>query len=479
MRVLKKLPLRVRLGLLYAVLLIISVGLVGCYSYWNIWQLFISNKSSHLRARAKPIIEHWLVDNNLDNEVFPQLKLNPQNALVLARDLTSHNTVAVVLNRTGDIIANGKQLPEEPEAPVPDKRYFRRAISGENEVTYRSQVKGKPVLVLLIPLRPQPTSSQIFGVVQMSTLLTDIKEILFRHGAMLVSLVAVILFMGIGIGFWLIGVSLKDLKGLLISCDRISKGNFSQWVPIKNPCDEIGQLAVSFNQMVEKLEAAFSSQKRFVINAAHELMTPLTGLRGSLEVLLRGAQDDPSARARLLKGMYKEVNRLIRLCEQLLGLSRLENMTNVRKQSIVLSEFFNEFEYQAQVLACEHSVVIRQGPYVRVLADPDLLKQILLDLLSNALRYSPTEAPVVIGWKLLPEEVEIWVSDKGQGMDPETLSHIFEPFYQGKLRVVSDNKGIGLGLSLAKSMIEAHGGAIRIDSSPGEGTTVSFTIPLE
>lgn len=479
MRVLKKLPLRVRLGLLYAVLLIISVGLVGCYSYWNIWQLFISNKSSHLRARAKPIIEHWLVDNNLDNEVFPQLKLNPQNALVLARDLTSHNTVAIVLNRTGDIIANGKQLPEEPEAPVPDKRYFRRAISGENEVTYRSQVKGKPVLVLLIPLRPQPMSSQIFGVVQMSTLLTDIKEVLFRHGAMLVSLVSVILFMGIGIGFWLIGVSLKDLKGLLISCDRISKGNFSQWVPIKNPCDEIGQLAVSFNQMVEKLEAAFSSQKRFVINAAHELMTPLTGLRGSLEVLLRGAQDDPSARARLLKGMYKEVNRLIRLCEQLLGLSRLENMTNVRKQSIVLSEFFSEFESQAQVLACEHSVVIQQGPYVRVLADPDLLKQILLDLLSNALRYSPTEAPVVIGWKLLPEEVEIWVLDKGQGMDPETLSHIFEPFYQGKLRVVSDNKGIGLGLSLAKSMIEAHGGAIRIDSSPGEGTTVSFTIPLE
>ena len=479
MRIWEKLPLRVRLGLFYAVLLIISVGLVGCYSYWNIWQLFISNKSSHLRAQAKPIIEHWLVDNDLDNEAFSQLKFNPQNALVLARDLTSHNTVAVVLNRTGDIIANGKQLPEEPEAPVPDKRYFRRAISGENEVTYRSQVKGKPVLVLLIPLRPQPTSSQIFGVVQMSTLLTDIKEILFRHGAMLVSLVAVILFMGISIGFWLIGVSLKDLKGLLISCDRISKGNFSQWIPIKNPCDEIGQLAVSFNQMVEKLEAAFSSQKRFVINAAHELMTPLTGLRGSLEVLLRGAQDDPSARARLLKGMYKEVNRLIRLCEQLLGLSRLENMTNVRKQSIVLSEFFSEFESQAQVLACEHSVVIRQGPYVRVLADPDLLKQILLDLLSNALRYSPTEAPVVIGWKLLPEEVEIWVSDKGQGMDTETLSHIFEPFYQGKLRVVSDNKGIGLGLSLAKSMIEAHGGAVRIDSSPSEGTTVSFTIPLE
>ncbi len=479
MRVWDRLSLQARLGLLYAVLLIFSVVLVGCYSYWNIWQLFISNKSSHLRAQAKPIIEHWLIDNDLAKPDNPHLKLTHQNAFILARDLTSRNTVAIVLSRKGDIIANGKRLPEEPEAPIPDKQYFRRALSGENEVTYRSQVNGKPVLVMLIPLRPQPASSQIFGVIQISTLLTDIKEILFRHGAMLVSLVAIILILGIVTGFWLIGVSLKDLQGLLTSCHQISKGNFSQWVPVKNRRDEIGQLATSFNQMLEKLEATFASQQRFVVNAAHELMTPLTGLRGSLEVLLRGAQDDPSAMARLSKGMYKEVNRLIRLCEQLLGLSQLESSSNVHKQPIILSDFFNEFKADAQVLAGGRSLAIQQGPYVKVSADPDLLKQILFNLLSNALRYSPTETPVVIRWKLLPKQVEIQVSDQGQGMDAETLSHIFEPFYQGKATVVSGDKGIGLGLSLTKSMVEAHEGTIRIESEPGKGTTVSFTLPLE
>ena len=478
MRAWEKLSLRARLGLLYAVLLILSVGLVGCYSYWNIWQLFISNKSSHLRARAKPIIEHWLIDNGLDESDLSHLKLDPQKAFVLARDLTSRDTVAIVLNRKGEVVANGKRLPEEPEAPPPDKLYLQRALSGENEVTYRSQVNGKHVLVLLIPLRPQPASSRIFGVIQMSTLLTDIKEILFQHGAMLVSLVAIILILGIVSGFWLIGISLKDLQGLLTSCDRISKGDFSQRVPVKNRRDEIGQLAISFNRMIEKLEATFASQQRFVVNAAHELMTPLTGLRGSLEVLLRGAQDDPSSMARLSKGMYREVNRLIRLCEQLLGLSRLENTANVHRQSIILSEFFNEFGPQAQVLARERSVVVQQGPYTRISADPDLLKQILLNLLSNALRYSPEEAPIVISWKLLPEQVEIRVSDQGQGMDAETLSHVFEPFYQGKSTVVSGDKGIGLGLSLAKSMVEAHEGTIRIESEPGKGTTVSFTLPL-
>ncbi len=479
MRAWDKLSLRARLGLLYTVLLVFSVVLVGCYSYWNIWQLFISNKSSQLRARAKPIIEHWLIDNDLANSDNPHLKLNPQKAFILARDLTSRDTVAIVLNQKGDIIANGKRLPEEPEAPTPDKHYLRRALAGENEVTYRSQVNGKPVLVLLIPLRPQPASPRIFGVIQMSTLLTDIREILFHHGAMLVSLVAIILILGIGTGFWLIGASLKDLQVLLVSCDQISKGNLSQRVSVKNHRDEISRLAVSFNRMIEKLEATFASQQRFVANAAHELMTPLTGLRGSLEVLLRGAQDDPSAMARLSKGMYREVNRLIRLCEQLLGLSQLESSSNVNKQPIVLSEFFNEFKADAQVLAGGRSLTIQQGPCVKVSADPDLLKQILLNLLSNALRYSPSETPVVIGWKLVVGEVEIWVSDQGQGMDAETLSHAFEPFYQGKNTVVSGDKGIGLGLSLAKSMVEAQGGMIRIESEPGKGTTVSFTLPLK
>ena len=480
MRAWDKLSLRARLGLLYAVLLIFSVVLVGCYSYWNIWQLFIKNKSSHLRARAKPIIEHWLINNNLAKPDNPHLELNPQSALSLARDLTSRDTVTIILNRKGDIIANGKRLPEEPEAPAPNKWYFRRALSGENEVTYRSQVNGKPVLVLLIPLRPQPASPRIFGVIQMSTLLTDIREILFRHGATLVSLVAIILILGIATGFWLIGASLKDLQVLLASCDQISKGNLSQRVPVRDCQDEISRLAISFNRMIEKLEATFASQRRFVANAAHELMTPLTGLRGSLEVLLRGAQDDPSAIARLSKGMYKEVNRLIRLCEQLLGLSQLESSSNVHKQPIILSEFFNEFKSDAQLLAGDRSLIFQQGPYVKVSADPDLLKQILLNLLSNALRYSPTETPMVIGWKLLSGQVEIWVSDKGQGMDAETLSHAFEPFYQGKpARLVSGEKGTGLGLSLAKSMVEAQGGTIRIETELGKGTTVSFMLPLE
>ncbi len=476
MRLLKHLSLRTRLSLLYAILLIFSVLIVGCYSYWNIWQLFVKNKSTHIRARAKPIIEQWLRTNHLDKTSSPKT-ITPQNAFMLACDLTSRDTVAIILNLKGKIIASGKRLPEEPIPPSPKRQYIQQALAGENEITYRDDIKGKPMLVVLIPLRPHPGSSKILGVIQMSSLLGDINKILFQHGTMLLSLISIILLSGIALGFGMISINLKELQSLANSCEKISEGDFSQQVEITNHSDEIGQLALSFNQMANRLKTIFASQQRFVTNAAHELMTPLTGLQGSLEVLLRGAQDDPLTRDRLLKGMYREVRRLIRLCDQLLGLSRLENIATLHKQTIILTDFFKEFESDAKILAKGRSLLFTQGPYTQLFADPDLLKQILLNLLSNALKFSSKDKPVTIGWKLLPRKVKIWVSDKGEGIDPKILPHIFEPFYQKSPKTISNHKGIGLGLSLTKSMIEAHGGTIWVESKPGQGTTVFFTLP--
>ena len=477
MKIFQNLSLRTRLGALYAILLIVSVLFVGVCSYWNIWQLFINNKSSHLRARAKPIIEHWLCDHGLANSHTPFLE--HESALLLARDLTSRDSVAIILDKDGNVVASGRRLPEEPVSPPPQLQKLKKAFAGENEITYCSQENGKPVLVMLIPLRPAPASSNIFGVIQLSAPLTDINQILFQHGAILIGLVALVMVLGTFAGYWFTGLSLKDLQSLVIACDQISKGNFSKRVPVSNPKDEIGQLAISFNKMVDRLEATFASQQRFVANAAHELFTPLTGIKGSLEVLLRGAQDDPAATARLSKGMYKEVKRLIRLCDQLLGLSRLENSSNIQKKPINLHSFFSEFMSQAKLIAGSQSIVLKPGPAIKIAVDPDLLKQILLNLLSNALRHSPEERPIIFTWRLKPFLVEIEIVDQGEGMDKETLSHIFDPFFKGQSPKTTHGKRSGLGLSLVKSMVEAHGGTIHIASKPNQGTTVTFTLPIE
>ncbi len=475
----EKFSLRTRLALLYSGLLVFSVALVGSYSYKNVWQLLIENKVSHIRARAKPVIEHWLKNRKTGSGNIGHFQLTRKNALFLAHDLTSRDTVAIILNRDGKIIANGRRLPEEPIPPAHDLKYVKKALSGENEITYKSMADDKPILVFLIPLRDKPASRNILGVIQMSTSLKDINRILFRHGAMLIAVEGMVLILGALAGFWLIGLSLNELRNLSNTCLKIAKGDFSQRVDSKNRKDETGRLARSFNKMIDQLQFSFAAQKRFVSNAAHELMTPLTGLRGSLEVLLRGAQDDPAAVARLSKGMYKEVNRLIRLCEQLLGWSRLENTSNLRKKKVVLSDFLSEFRQQAAMLAKNNPIIINEGPFVAVMADPDLLKQVLFDLLANSMRHTPDKSPFVLTWKLMKSAVEISFSDKGEGMDKETLSGIFEPFFRGKSSKSKDEKGIGLGLTLIKSIIEAHGGQVYVKSRPEKGTSVFFTLPLE
>jgi signal transduction histidine kinase len=472
-----KYSLKTKLGWLYAFLLILSVGMMGYFSYWDIWQLFIKNETTHVRATAKPVIAQWLKTEGLIKTDSVPVNFTPQKVLVLTRNLTSRHAVAVVLNRSGKIVANGKQLPEEPSPPAPNLFYVHKAFSGINDVTFWSKVNGKPVLVLLIPLRPQPDSRHIFGVLQISTTLSGINRILFRYGIMQLVAMMVILFLGIVFGFRFIGWSLKDLNRLSVTCREIAKGNFTKRAAMTNRKDEIGQLAVSFNIMVDRLEKTFQSQKRFVANAAHELLTPLTGLRGSLEVLLRGAGDDPETQNRLTKGMYQEINHLIRVCNRLLDLSRLENASHVNKQPVVLSTFFSGFKQQAGNLMKNRTMKIEKGPFLTVMADSDLLEQILLNLLTNAIRHSPENSVLTLGWKLLPGFVEIWFSNEGEGMGQETLSHVFEPFFSGENNDLA-KKGTGLGLTLTRLMVEAQGGTIRIDSVPDKRTTVFFTLPL-
>ncbi len=485
MKIWRKLSLRIRLTLLYAALLALMLAILGATFFIDTRNLLIENTASHIRARAKPIVERWLYNGGFPKSPgssaisVPDLGHLKRIAKRLARDLTSKDTVAIVIDKKGHILANGKLLPEEPSPPTPMSRYYREALAGNNEVTYIVSENARDTLVLLIPLRSSPGSRKILGVVQLASPLTAVENTLYRHVLVLAAGSIVTLLLGSGLGLLLVSSTLSELGHMINTCESIKEGNLSERVNLPQRSDEIGQLARAFDGMVEKMEATFEAQKRFVANAAHELRTPLTALRGSLEVLLRGAQDDPSAVARLSQGMYREVLRLSRLCEELLDLAKLGLSENIRKVMVNLGEFFDEFLSQAKTLAGAREIRVKEGPFVHLSVDPDMLKQIMFDLVQNAVQNTSENGRITIGWELDPQGITIWVEDDGCGILPEDLPRIFEPFYRGKSCAsrVRETRSAGLGLTLVKAMVEAHNGSIEVFSETGKGTKFVINFP--
>ncbi len=226
-------------------------------------------------------------------------------------------------------------------------------------------------------------------------------------------------------------------------------------------------------------EEAWARQLRFISSASHELRAPLTLIRASAEVALRNAEDEDQ-RA-LLSDVLSESDHMRRLVDDLLTLSRLDSgALPLHRQPIVLTDFLADIQRQVARLSNEGGIQIVRGPVSgTVLADPDRLRQVLLILIDNALRYTPANGMITLAAEPVGKQIRISVRDTGCGIAPEHLPHIFERFYRADpARNRSDNNThAGLGLSIAKGLIEAHGGTIGVESTINVGTTVWLTLP--
>ncbi|OAN42879.1 histidine kinase [Chloroflexus islandicus] len=227
------------------------------------------------------------------------------------------------------------------------------------------------------------------------------------------------------------------------------------------------------------VEEAWARQLRFISSASHELRAPLTLIRASAEVALRNAEDEDQRE--LLADVLSESDHMRRLVDDLLTLSRLDSgALTLQRQPIQLSDFLADVQRHASRLGDEHGVTIALAKTEgTVCADPDRLRQILLILIDNAIRYTPASGTITLSAELAGKQVRIGVRDTGCGIAPEHLPHLFERFYradQARNRA-NNNNNAGLGLSIAKGLVEAHGGTIGVESKVNAGTLAWFTIP--
>jgi two-component system, OmpR family, sensor kinase len=467
----RNLSLRSRLTALSIGLLASLLGTLGNVLYLNLRNFLLDSTALRVRAQAKPVIERQ----------FARTQHAELTAVAgdLSYALTSRDTTATVFDRSGHWLADGRRLPEEPLADAPRPVYLKQALAGEKEITYTVSRHQRRAQIALIPLRRAPTSTDVLGVVQLTTPLTQVDQILARQRRMIG--LGVILTLGLGIlgEWWLTRSSLAPMRRVSATMRRIAAGDLSQRVQLPHTRDEVGQLAAAFDHMASNIETAFASQSRFVSAAAHELRTPLTALQGSLEVLQRGSQDDPAAARALLQGMHREVVRLNRLTDQLLALTRLDapEALNIRRLNLV--DFLDDVIQQVRFLVGERPLHIERGPAVQLEADPDLLIQVLFNLIDNAVQHTDPHGMLELGWRTAGHNVVMWVSDTGEGIAPEDLPHIFEPFYRGDRSRSRRQGGSGLGLAIVQTIITAHAGQIEVDSQPGQGSRFTITLPVQ
>jgi heavy metal sensor kinase len=302
------------------------------------------------------------------------------------------------------------------------------------------------------------------------------------------NLLVTVLFMGSVIAMAIAGVvgwlttrrALAPLESVTQTALRITRADdLSRRISYQGPPDdEVGQLIHAFNQTLHRLENLFNSQRRFLADVGHELRTPLTVIKGNVDLMQRFGEADEES----LSSIENEVDRLTRMVGDLLLLAQAESgKLPLDNRLIELDTLLLEVLNQMNVLARD-KVRIHLGDIdqIQVCGDQDRLKQVLMNLVGNAINYTPQGGTVTLGLGKEDEQSILTIQDTGQGIPAEDLPHVFERFYRGeKSRTRSrDGKGFGLGLSIAYWIVRNHGGRIEVESTEGAGTTFSVWLPL-
>lgn len=282
------------------------------------------------------------------------------------------------------------------------------------------------------------------------------------------------------IGSWAIaGRALRPVARMTQTAQTITVSqDLTRRIDMPARRDELGRLAATFNEMLASIETAYHTQQRFVADASHELRAPLTAIQGNIELLRRQRTMSDADREEALEELERESARLSRLVVDLLTLARADAGVSLKRCPVDLDAVVLEAYREARHLSQGQTLTLDPFEPARVEGDEDRLKQLLLVLLDNALKYTPANGHVTLGLHRRVTSVEIVVRDTGVGIAPEDLPLVFERFYRADPARSRDPGGTGLGLPIARWIVEQHDGNMTLESQLGQGTTVTVRLPL-
>ncbi len=315
------------------------------------------------------------------------------------------------------------------------------------------------------------------GAVLVAQSLADLDSALVViRTALLIGALLMLLLAASG-GIILARTALRPIQAITDTAQRITHTqDLSQRIPVRVLNDEVGRLTSTINDMLSRLETLFQAQQRLVADVSHELRTPLTTIQGNLDLLRRGAAADPAMRGDALRAIGDETARMRRMVNDLLLLAQADAGLKLRLEPVELDTLLLEVYRQTQVLASGVTVRLGAEDQASVLGDEDRLRQLLLNLVDNAIKYTPAGGMVTLGLSRRDGWAQIAVSDTGMGIAAEDLPHIFERFYRAD-RSRGRSGGSGLGLPIAGWIAQAHGGRIEVTSQVGQGSVFTVWLP--
>lgn len=504
-----RVPIGLQLSALYTLLFVVTLTLLGVTLYAQLDRFLVQNTADRLKQTASSVslrgadFERGQPRDPGGHRPDTQISQPPSGgfteerlASLFVRELSAPDVTVAVFDTQGQVITStisfdgvARTLPTLPDGwldQVPDA--VPGAPAGSTQaaqwsVTGPDGSRQLVVLQLVNLFVPSSGGEQTVLLMQAASM-SGVEAVLNQLS--LYILLGVILGTAVGViaVLYLTRVVLRPLDRMSRTAEAIAGGDLNRRLRLPMGRNEVARLGGAFDHMVDRLAASLQAQKRFVADASHELRTPLTSLEGLSEMLLMGAdRGDGRAVQRTARSMHGELGRMARLVADLLTLSRLDGVAPVSFAMVDAVKLLDNVAEQVAPLAETREVdvqVVHHGDEpILVAADQDRLKQVILNLVDNALRYTPAggEVRLSAGHEAVTGNVRIEVQDTGPGIAPDDLPYIFDRFYRGDPSRARTTGSTGLGLAIARSIVQAHDGTIEAQSVPGEGARFIVTLP--
>ena len=451
--------LRSRLWLSYAFVITIALGIVAIVLFVFLIRNPLLSRQTQERLRTA----QSLITSNPEDFID-----NPDS---LERLTQTYGARVLVFNSARELVFDSN--PNDPGLPFPRRNLLGRNsqvtmdASGNPWLYTSSRMQNGRVLVVAAP-RPRVPLLNIF---------TDELLLPILEGGLIALLLSLVL--AFALSRWVA----DPLQQVVVAARNYPKGSEEMKPVSPRGPREVQDLTRAFNSMVKRVNSTQRSQRDFVANVSHELKTPLTSVQGFAQAILDGTADTPEARKQAAQIIYDEAGRMHRMALDLLDLARFEAGTADLKMSSVdmgplLRGVIEKFALQAQKAGVNLQVDV-PSDLPLLIGDGDRLAQVFTNLVDNALKYTPTKGHVTLSAANVGNEMELSITDTGEGVPDEALPHLFDRFYQvDPSRAGGEKHGAGLGLAIVQEITQAHGGRISVRSQAGHGTTFVIHLPL-